>query len=322
MAWKEHVDQESNGKWSKIKNKYGARRTTLVAYLLFVGVISLLIHILFIGGLGHSSLLYMLIPYSVSLVIALLTSDSVAKTNGEKYLQHIGIATLVFLATSIVLREGFICVLFFYPIYFIIVSIAYGAKSIFSNKNKLNSVAVPILIGLMSLEGTSSILSFDRATSVKIVKKSSLSTDQIKHNLAKPFNLEKDRHWILSIFPMPYHIEAGSLNEGDVHNIKTRYKRWFFTNTHEGEARLLISSVKDNLIKTKLISDTTYFSSYLNLEGTKIQLQPLEGGETNVVLTIDYKRKLDPAWYFHPLQKLAVSKMGEFLIDEIMIRNE
>jgi len=262
MAWKEHVDQESNGKWSKIKNKYGARRTTLVAYLLFVGVISLLIHILFIGGLGHSSLLYMLIPYSVSLVIALLTSDSVAKTNGEKYLQHIGIATLVFLATSIVLREG------------------------------------------------------------KIVKKSSLSTDQIKHNLAKPFNLEKDRHWILSIFPMPYHIEAGSLNEGDVHNIKTRYKRWFFTNTHEGEARLLISSVKDNLIKTKLLSDTTYFSSYLNLEGTKIQLQPLEGGETNVVLTIDYKRKLDPAWYFHPLQKLAVSKMGEFLIDEIMIRNE
>jgi len=308
--------------WSRLKDRYGHRRITAIGYLLLVGVASLCIHALFLGGLGHSALLYMLIPYGVSLLIAAMRSDAIADTDGKKYFRHMATALLVFLATSIVLREGFVCVIFFFPIYFIIVTLAYAFRSSAGDETKLRSVVVPVFIVLFSLEGTSNFLSLERSSSVRVSKVSSLSVDEIKANLAMPFDLDKRRHWMLSVFPMPYHIEAGSLNTGDIHKIKTRYHRWFFTNTHEGEAQLLIAHVGPRAIRTKLLNDTTYFSSYLKLHGTKIEFQPIETGGTEITLQIDFDRKLDPAWYFQPVQKFGVSKMAEFLISEVMIRED
>lgn len=311
-------------RWLSLKNQFGHRRVTTIAYLLIIGVSSLCIHALFIGGLGQSALLYMLVPYAISLVIASVRSYEIPETTFKEYIHHIVTVTLVFLATSIVLREGFVCVIFFFPIYFIFVSLAFAVQGIRLRKaeknNRLRSVAIPILIILMSLEGTSDMLSFERSMSVRVSKETSLSVDEIKANLASPFDLNKNRHWILSIFPMPYHIEAGSLNTGDVHKIKTRYQRWFITNTHEGQAELLIEHVGPDTVRTKLLNDTTYFSSYLKLLGTQIEFQSLETGGTEITLQINFERKLDPAWYFQFLQKIGVSKMAEFLIDEVMIR--
>ena len=309
-------------RWMSIKDKYGHRRMTTVAYLLLIGITSLSIHILFIGGLGHSGVLYMLIPYSVSLLIALVRSNDEAKTTFGKYLRHMTTAILVFLATSVVLREGFVCVIFFFPIYFVLVSLAYLMMGPAEDKTKLRTVVMPLLILALSLEGTSEVLTVERSSSVRISKQTTLSVSELKSNLATPFDLDKKRHWLLMVFPMPYHIEAGSLNAGDVHKIKTRYHRWFVTNTHEGEAELLIEHVGPESIRTKLLSDTTYFSSYLAMHGTQIQFKPLESGGTEITLQIDFERKLDPAWYFQPVQELGISKMAEFLIDEVMIRED
>lgn len=313
-------------RWLALKNRFGHRRVTTLAYLLIIGVSSLCIETLFKGGLGHSALLYMLVPYSISLIIASMRSYEVADTNLKKYLRHIVTAILIFLATSIVLREGFVCVVFFFPIYFLMVSLTYGLREIrlrrSAKKNRLYSVAVPMFMVLMSFEGVTNDLSFERHSSVSISKKTSLSVDEIKNNLAMPFDLDKNRHWMLSIFPMPYHIEAGSLNTGDIHTIKTRYKRWFVTNTHEGIAQLLIKDVGTHTVRTELLSNTTYFASYLKLNGTLIEFEPLESGGTEITLHIDFERKLDPAWYFQPMQQFGVSRMAEFLIDEIMIRDD
>ena len=309
-------------RWASLKDKYGHRRMTTIAYLLMIGVTSLTIHILFVGGLGHSGLLFMLIPYSVSLLIALVQPNDEAKTMFGKYLRHMTTAILVFLATSVVLREGFVCVILFFPIYFIFTTFAYLIRGFTQDKTKLRTVVMPSLILVLSLEGTSELLTIERSSSVRISKQTTLSVSQVKSNLATPFDLDKKRHWLLAIFPMPYHIEAGSLNAGDVHKIKTRYHRWFVTNTHEGEAELLIEHVGPESVRTKLLSDTTYFSSYLAMHGTQIQFKPLESGGTEITLQIDFERKLDPAWYFQPVQELGISKMAEFLIDEVMIRED
>jgi len=313
--------ENDTGKLEALKNKYGYNRVTALFCLLIVGASSLSIQLLFFKGWGNSALLYMLVPFLISLFIAFFLSDRTAKTIGEKMLRHNGYALIVFFSTSILLREGFVCVVFFMPIYLLIVNlIMFVYLSIEKNKkSKLHSVGLSALFILMSFEGTTNFLSFDRELSVQVSQKTALSVDQIKTNLAMPFELEKDRHWMLMMFPMPYHIEAGSLNAGDIHTMKTRYHRWFFTNTHEGEAQLLIEKVNDNAIRTKILKDTTYFSNYIKLHGTEIQFDPVADG-TEVTLTIHFQRKLDPAWYFQPLQKFAFSRMGEFLIEEIMIR--
>jgi hypothetical protein len=172
------------------------------------------------------------------------------------------------------------------------------------------------------LEGTTETLSVPRDSHVVVTKAANLSAEQVMANIARPFDLQKDRHWMLTLFPMPYEIEAGSLNPGDVHYVRTRYHRWFVTNTHEGELHLQIVDVQPNRVRTKFLYDTTFFSSYLTPVGTEITLTELSPTQTEISLRIDYQRKLDPAWYFHPLQRYGVARMADFLIDEVMIRED
>ncbi len=310
--------------WIQLTERYGRKRVILLTYLLGVGVIAAIMHFLMFNNLYHSSLLYVFIPYCISVVITFFRSYDKPKSHLQRFFSHVLTALSIFLSTSLLVGEGFVCIAFFAPIYLIVITASYLISSVTdthnNGRNNKYSLAVPVIMLMLSLEGTTASLSFPRDTFVEINRSTTLSIKQIKANLAKPFDLNKKRHWMISIFPMPYHIEAGSLNAGDVHTVYTRYHRWFVTNTHEGQAELLIESVSANKVKTKVLSDTTYFSTYLQGSGTEISLLPNAQGGTDIKLRIDYQRKLDPAWYFHPLQKFGISKMGELIIDELMIR--
>lgn len=314
--------------WLRFCERWGVKRVVAMTWLLIVGVSALLMHLLFITRLNHSALLYMLVPYSLAVVIIWFRNYSGAQTVKQKYWKHLVSTIAVFLATSIVLREGFICVIFFLPIYLVLVSIAFLYYLIKENKtNKISkkySSLIPMLVVALSLEGTIEPLTFPRDNQAVVSQTTNLSVEDIKQNMARPFKLEGEGHWMISMFPMPYRIDAGSLNEGDVHTAYIRYHRWFVTNTHEGSSELLIKRIIDTPTSTKIttevLSDTTYFSSYLEIHGTEITLTPLIEGGTQIDLTINYQRKLDPAWYFHPLQKFGVSKMADSLINDIMVR--
>lgn len=277
-------------------------------------------HLLSRNELYHSSLLYILIPYLISVAITLFRPAKAGEGLLQQYTSHILTALSILLSTSILIGEGFICVTFFAPIYILVVSVTYLIRAWSKNKRTYSTV-LPALIVVLSLEGTMPSLSLPRDTFVEITRSTSLSPEQIKSNLAKPFNLQKQRHWLISIFPMPYRIDAGSLNEGDIHTVYTRYHRWFFTNTHEGQARLLIEKVNQHKVVTRVLSDDTYFTNYLEGSGTEINLTPNAEGGTDITLKLFYSRKLDPAWYFYPLMKFGVDKMGELIIDELMLRD-
>src|SRR5690606_15556365 len=135
-------------------------------------------------------------------------------------------------------------------------------------------------------------LSFNRENAVTVSRVADRSIAEIRQNLRAPIALEKDRPWFLEIFPMPYEVNAGSLQAGDVHEIKYRYHRWFFTNTHEGRARLRIDAVDEQYIRTSFIDDTSYISHYMKLEGTEIRLEPLSPEQTRITLTIHFERSL------------------------------
>ena len=310
--------------WNKLSQRVGVKNAKMIAFLSFIIFLAAIIQFLIIMRLFNSAILYVLIPYSVSIFVAWFRPSANQNSLLYRYCRHLAYALMILLSTSILLGEGFVCVVFFFPIYILIVSITFLVKGS-NNRRKDNknimSVAMPLIIAVMSLEGTSTSFSLPRQSFIEVNRVTPLSVNEIKQNLAKPFNLEKDRHWVLSIFPMPYQIDAGSLQAGDIHKIYTRYHRWFVTNTHEGEAELLIEEVTDNQVKTKLISDTTYFSSYLTMSGTQITLTEVAQGQTKITLRIDYLRKLDPAWYFHSLTQFGVSKMANLLLDEVMIRD-
>ena len=310
--------------WEKIKARFSPKKILLLGYLIAVGILAIFMYGLQSSKLYQSSLLYIFVPYVISLVITVLRSPDPPKSATQRFISHIFTSFAILVSLAILLGEGFVCLVLFLPIYFIVVVITY-LSSLFRERadkknKKMHSIVVPFLVVIASLEGTSNFLSFSRSETVTLQHTTPISIEQVHLNLAKSFDLNKERHWLIALFPMPYHIEAGSLQEGDVHTIYTRYHRWFYTNTHEGKSELLIEKVAHNRIATRVLSDTTYFSHYLQWLGTDIFLEKTSDGRTEITLEIHYERKLDPAWYFAPLQRFAMSHLGDMVIQELMIR--
>lgn len=216
------------------------------------------------------------------------------------------------------------CVLFFLPIYIVVASIAFAGHWAGRHKKKHGGktlgAVVPIVVLGASFEGTNETFSAERVAHVQASRVVDLTPGEVMRNLVLPMDLEQERNCLLSIFPMPYHVEAESLEPGDTHRMYSRYNRWFVTNAHEGELHLEIVEFEPNRLSTRVVHDTTFFSTYLSQIGSEVWLTPVGPNRTEITLRLDYRRNLDPAWYFHPLQQFAMREMAAFFIDEVLIR--
>lgn len=321
MTRRERWDEWLDG----LQNRYGQKRIVMLGVLLIVGLASLAIHQLIRYDLDHTALLYLAVPYGVAVLITLLRPYGQHDKWWQSYVSHSVTALVVFLASSAVLFEGFICVLFFMPIYFFGVTLAFIASWIgvawSERKSSTYATAIPLLIAFLSIEGTFDVTTFDRHNMATATATTTIPRQELLQNLATPFELPSSDDWMLSLFPMPHTIEAGSLEVGDIHRVYTRYHRWFVTNTHEGVIELRIDSVTPERITLSFIRDTSFFSSYVTLIGSDIRFTTDANGLTHISLTVSYDRRLDPTWYFQPVQQYAMRAMASHLIEEVIIRD-
>lgn len=329
MDWKREQQVTRRDRWDQwldgLQERYGQKRIIMLGVLLIAGLASLVINLLFRQNLGHTALLYLAVPYAVAVAITLLRPYKEDAEWWESYISHSVTALVVFLGSSAVLMEGFICVLFFMPIYFFGVTLAFIASWIgvvrSRRKNNTYATAIPLLVAFLSLEGTFDAATFDRHNKATAVATTTIPSEALLQNLARPFEISDSDDWMLSFFPMPHTIEAGSLEVGDIHRVHTRYHRWFVTNTHEGVIELRINSVAPDRVTLSFVRDTSFFSSYVTLIGSEIQFTTDPEGLTRIALTVSYERRLDPAWYFQPVQQYAMQEMASHLISEVIIRD-
>ena len=296
------------------------------AILFTIGVAALTIRTTLDSEFRNSTLLYILIPFGLSVLLQTLTPRSTTDRAFWRYVNHLRDGTIVMLATSAFLFEGFLCVLMFMPIYYFGITCGFlFARSREKRKdarlqNDFRAFAIPALVLMLSLEGMADPLTFARyreATHVEVIEG---SIDQLQANMARPISLPAERQWFLSLFPLPTDVKAGTLRVGDVHTMHFTYKRWFFANYHEGDMALRIAAVSPDHIRTEIVRNTSYLSHYMKIEGTDVRFRDLGGGRTRVALTIRYRRLLDPYWYFGPMQQFATEQSAQYLIDTIIRR--
>ncbi len=309
-----------------MKDRFFEHRSRMILILVVIALASLAVRALTDYRFHETALLYVGIP-SLIAVALILVRPAEALTWKRRYLLRLIDAFIIMLGSSVVLFEGFVCVVMFMPIYLLIILLMFFAALIRERakqqgRGTLTMQVVPLLIVASSFEGVTPQWSFNRDEQISVSRVVPASVAQIKHNLQQPMDLQTKRPWFLHLFPMPYDIKAGTLSAGDVHEINFRYYRWFVTNLHEGHMLLEISEVEANRIKTTFVQDTSYFSNYLRLKGTEILLDEIDAHQTRVTLRIDFERTLDPYWYFSPVSRYGVGKTAEFLISEVIARED
>lgn len=297
-------------------------------YIFFaIGVATLTIRAILDSDFRNSTLLYLLVPFGVSILLHELTPPREGEDLrvGRRLGRHLRDSTIVMLGSSALLFEGFICVLFFMPIYYIIVLIGFTFSALADRGGdddgpRAGAYAIPLGVLLLSIEGLTEPTTVERyreATHVAVVQG---SIAELQANMARPIAFPGSRDWYLSIFPLPDRVEAGTLKAGDVHRLHFTYRRWFFANIHRGEMHLRIDEVGPRRIRTRIVRDDSYLSHYMRVEGTEVNFTDLGGGRTRVALTVKYRRLLDPYWYFGPLQQAAAERSAEYLIQSIIAR--
>jgi len=165
--------------WSSLSGRVGKQRLVAIFWLVGIGVVSLIVQLLILTDLHRSALLYMMIPYSISVCLVWFRKYQQPKSVTQRYGRHLVSTLIVLFASSIILREGFICVIFILPIYLFFVSISYLAALDHERRsaktNKKYSTVVPLLVLLLSLEGTTNTLSMPRSTFVELSRDTELS---------------------------------------------------------------------------------------------------------------------------------------------------
>lgn len=295
---------------------------TLVPILYVISLSAFGIRVLLGSSLGQGTLLYIATPFAISVLLFAVTRPAKREGLWWGYLNHLRIATIVFLATSFLLMEGFICVLMFMPIYYLMITIGYIFTWLFRQKgqSRVNSFVLPAIIAVLISEGLLESTTIEREQSATYITTTDQNIAQLKENMAAPISFDKKRGWFLSIFPLPDRIEAGSLGVGDVHRLHFTYKRWVWSNIHHGTMDIRITDVQAQKIQTTITRNTAYLSHYMEIHGTEVLFTPLDNGGTQISLTVKYKRLLDPAWYFGPMQHLAAKQSAKYLVDTIIAR--
>ena len=302
----------------------GGPKPIWIRYMFILGVATMITRLVLDSRFATTSFFYCLVPYVIGVILYVCVPQPQGWSRTKRIGRHLLATLIVMLASSAILFEGFLCVLMAAPIYIFFALLAIfvtphkADPDRFKKSDVFRASFVPLVVIIVSVEGLTDTTSFPREEVITRTHILSLTPEEIHANLAQPVHLDAKRSAFLSIFPLPDRVDAPNFQQGAVHTAFFTYRRWGFTNVHRGETQIRMKEVSPLFIETEVTKDTSYFSHYLKVHGTQIKMVPLADGTTQVSLTIRYRRTLDPAWYFGPMQRRAIGESADYLLTHII----
>ena len=96
-------------------------RNKNILLLVIIAVVSILIRLLMEYNFDRSALLYVGIPFLIAITLLFIERPKSPDNWKRRYVNIIILSLIIMLASSVILFEGFLCVVMFMPIYFFIV---------------------------------------------------------------------------------------------------------------------------------------------------------------------------------------------------------
>ena len=263
----------------------GGPRPIWLRYLFVLGVATLITRLTLDSRFATSSFFYCLVPFTIGLLLYIFVPRGEGYSKTQRFGRHMFGAFIVMLASSAILFEGFLCVIMAAPIYLIFAGLAFAVLPDHPgfDRDNVGDVfkisVIPVIVAVLSIEGMTDTTSFPREEVITRSAVVDLSPAEIHANLAQPVHMDAERSAFLSLFPLPDRVETQGFAQGEVHKAFFTYRRWGFTNIHKGETHIEMKEVTPLRVVTEVTRDDSYFSHYLQVHGTEINLTPLTDGQ-------------------------------------------
>jgi hypothetical protein len=219
------------------------------------------------------------------------------------------VVTFVLLITSAFLHEGAACVLMAAPLVYgvahLVAELVDQARQI-NRRNRAALAVVPLLL-VASLEGTAFRVDPEQTVSTERVV--AMSPADVEQRLQRGPDFSASKPFLLrfSGYPTPTAAAGTGLAIGT---------RWTFTMAG-GSIVTEVRERDSRRIEFATVSDSSKTQRWLNWRRGTIQLIPLANGDTAVRLEISFVRRLDPSWYFGPIEQAMVGAGLDHFADSL-----
>jgi hypothetical protein len=295
------------------EEKQTANSKRLLVLCLAVAVVSVAYRILVFGRLEQTSALFIGLPTLLAIIV--LYAFPYARSVMGMIMKGLTIAMLL---SGILLGEGFVCIIMTAPIVYLVGFLMGTITNYFSKpektkfKRNINGfIALPFII--FSLEGMTETLSFPRHEIVTVRRIVTADANSIGRALAQTPRFRSSLPFYLRLgFPRPAATSGSGLRIGD-----RRVIRFAGGEGHPGDLTLEVTAASERSVTFRVVSDTSKIAHWLDWTESEVSWTAIDSHRCAVAWTLRYTRRLDPAWYFGPMERYAVSLAGEHLIENL-----
>jgi hypothetical protein len=287
------------------EGRIGAAQWTLIVLIVAFAAGGILYRQLMQHHLGHSAAMFIGIPAVLAILLALTPK---AKTVTGGILKGI---TLALLIIAPLLGEGYLCILVASPLFYI-VGIAVGlVVDWLRRRQNATPSCTGIVLLLMSMEGVTPGLSFNRN---QIVESGSIvdgPANLVEERLASSPDLTARLPAALRIgFPRPLEARGSGLEVGATRTIHFAGAE----GDPPGDLIMRVTEHHTGYVRFETVSDSSKLTQWLAWQSSEVEWRQVDGTHTQVVWRVHFERQLDPAWYFGPLERAAVDQAARYLI--------
>jgi len=279
-------------------------RASVMAVVITLVIVSVAYRVLVVKHLEHTSLVFIGLP-ALAAITLLHTRPQTAIGTVNK------VIAILLCLSGILFGEGLICILMAAPIFFLVGTVI----GLVINKltgGKWRGV-VSLVVVPLGLEGVVPSLAFDREERVTVTRTVEATPDQVRFALASTPRFDRELPQFFRLgFPTPTHTSGEGLAIGDERRVM------FAHGQHHSGALVLRVTVADSAsVAFTMGSDSSYITHWLSWEEADVRWAPVGAGRTRVTWTLRYRRRLDPAWYFVPLERYGARLAAGYLIETL-----
>lgn len=292
--------------------KISYRKWSIIGFIIALASARILYGVLDWRGLNQSSALFVGVPALIAIILVLTPKSKSCTGTIMKGM------TIALAAATVLVPEGIICIVLAAPLFYI-VGLVIGItadlirRSSHGQQDKRLQGLIILPFMLISFEGVHESLSFPREEMVTVEKVVQATPQEVEMTLSQVADYDQNLPFFFRLgFPAPIASSGGGLELGDQRSVQ-------FSDGHLSPGTLFIEVIdrSSNSVRFRTVSDSSEIARWLEWGEAEVSWVGGKNGETLVTLEQHYKRLLDPAWYFGPLEKLIVRVASGHVIDAL-----